>query len=160
LPGRAHEFWIADHAQYGIWLTLLLPRPVPFRTDECMPKGITWPRRLRHQIFPKPPNDCCWYHSVDWRKAAPEAVRIAHEIGVWRTMDVDDMYEAAESLVRASGLPEPEASGAWSLLEPGEGIQASIRPGGDWGLFINGQHRTQAMLEAGVRCTVILRWMH
>jgi len=81
-------------------------------------------------------------------------VTIAREVGLRQTMDDDQMHELAAKLLRGVSLQEPEREGAWSLLQPAIAIQ----PTDSGRHFINGQHRTQAMLQAGVRLTVVVRW--
>jgi hypothetical protein len=69
-------------------------------------------------------------------------------------MDEDQMHELAAGRLKHVKLQEPEWEGAWSLLQPAVAIQ----PTDSGRHFINGQHRTQAMLQAGVRMTVVVRW--
>jgi hypothetical protein len=119
-----------------------------------MPTGITWSQRLARQILPRQPQDCCWYHRVDWHDAAGGAVRVACQIGLRRYFSEDHLFDRSLTLLIGVALPQLECLAALTLLEPRDSMQLS-RPGGSW---VNGQHRAQAMLEAGVKLTVVLRW--
>ena len=64
------------------------------------------------------------------------------------------MSEMSMELLSDLGLRDPELEAVSSLLEPEVAIQPAGRDG-----FINGQHRTQAMLQAGVWRTVVVVWI-
>ncbi|QXJ25798.1 hypothetical protein AGRA3207_007348 [Actinomadura graeca] len=80
------------------WVALL-PRPDPFRQDDCMPNGITPARRLARQLMPRflPRRGpaCCWYHEGNWRKVSRVAIKLlrrANRVGI----DHDELYDYFE----------------------------------------------------------------
>ena len=129
-----------------------LPQPQPFRVPKCMPRGITWRQRMIQQLRPqRGALSCCWYHGGDWHvvnKAAVRPVRAAEITGV----PADDFPEWCEPQFDNLGLTDWEIQALRSLLAgPGIGIDLGVK-----GQFGNGQHRAQAMLDAGVRRTVVI----
>ncbi|MFD9114841.1 hypothetical protein [Streptomyces bottropensis] len=132
-----------------------LARPRPFR-EECLSGGRSWWRRWTNRVFRQHGGrSCCWYHSGDWHRVNGMALaalsRAQHE-GV----KPEDMAQYVREFAAAAGASEWEQSVLWTLYCPSEAIQ----PSGDGYLstgFINGQHRVQAMRDAGVRRTVVLR---
>ncbi|MET8012831.1 hypothetical protein ABZU86_13705 [Streptomyces sp. NPDC005271] len=132
-----------------------LARPRPFR-EECMSGGTPWWRRWTNRVFPQHGGrSCCWYHSGDWHRVNHMALaalsRAQHE-GV----KAECMGDYALEYAAAAGASEWEQQVFRTLYCLGDAIQ----PSGDGYIsngFINGQHRVQAMLDAGVRRTVVLR---
>ncbi|MGW2035242.1 hypothetical protein [Streptomyces sp. NPDC001811] len=123
-----------------------LARPLPFREPACMPAGVPWWRRRLRQIRPRrDARSCCWYHAGDWHRVnvmATEVLRRARTQGV----DPDRMEGLATAQAVAAGATRWETEALASLFSLANAIQPSS--GTD---YINGQHRAQAMLEAGVR---------
>ena len=86
LPGMSGEWCTAQW--YVICPVVLLPRleagsfsyAEPERSNACMQNGSPWQLRLGRQIVRCEPEDCCYYHSVDWRSVAVEAIRIARRV--------------------------------------------------------------------------------
>lgn len=107
--------------------------------------------------------DCCWYHRVDWATASAAAVTaLARADAGELEQDPDEERDdpehegmfAALKVLGGVGLDTDTLEAARSLfLDP---IQPES-PETDWP-YINGRHRVQAMLDAGVRRTVIGRW--
>lgn len=156
-PGRGDGYVRAEpepgpELSWRIVPVVRLPRPQPFREPKCMPRGITWRRRLIQQLRPeRGALACCWYHGGDWHtvnKAAIRLVRATDRAGV----PADDVPEWCEPQLKNLGLTEWELQALRSLLSgPGIGIDPGAK-----GIFGNGQHRAQAMLDAGVRRTVVI----
>jgi hypothetical protein len=137
--------------RFQVMLVARLARPDPFREPGCMPAGTSWPRRLARQLAPCPAaRSCCWYHGGDWRPVCSTAIAVARRA---RRADVP-VEQVAEQAARlgAGNLTGWPAEALDSLLTIGVAIQP--RPGG----YINGQHRAQAMLDAGVRWVLVVRW--
>ena len=44
-------------------------------SNRCMRRPIPLWERLGHQVIRGRPRDCCYYHSLDWRRVAAEARR-------------------------------------------------------------------------------------
>ncbi|MEU0820340.1 hypothetical protein [Streptomyces mirabilis] len=136
----------------GLWR---LARSRPFR-EECMSGGTPWWLHWTNRVFQRHGGRaCCWYHSGDWHRVNDMALaalsRARHE-GV----KAEDMAQYAGEYAAAAGASEWERTVLWTLYCPHDAIQ----PSGDGYIsngFINGQHRVQAMRDAGVRRTVLLR---
>jgi hypothetical protein len=141
-----------------IW-TVRLPRPHPFRADPCMPAGIGWARRLARQVVPRHrARECCWYHGGDWHRVCAIAIRLvrqAQRAGVAAHDVRDFVHEAAQ----AEGLSGWELDALATLICPGDGIQLDVPAGYRRTFYINGQHRSQALLDAGVRRTIVIDWV-
>lgn len=123
-----------------------LGRPRPFRQPVCMPAGVVMPRRSARS--------CCWYHGGDWHAVSALALavlRCARAQGV----DGDGMKDFATDRAVAAGVTEWQAEALATWFSVGDAIQ----PGSQGG-YVNGQHRAQAMLEAGVRRMVVLRYVY
>lgn len=136
--------------RYRISPAILLPRPRPFREDDCMAAGCSTSIRLHRQLSPRRlGRDCCWYHSGDWHIPCRCAVRLllrARRLGVAPDAIASQIIETANGW----GLRAWDLDALESLVTPPIGI---IVKGGK---YINGQHRSQAILEAGVRLVVLI----
>lgn len=139
--------------------TVLLPRPRGMNRG-CMNGTVPGLRCLVRQLFPRrQARDCCYYHSIGWHQVSAAAVRItrqAHSEGLAGEAFADRTFD----LARAEDLPFEEGQALTELLSEGTGIQIGRADDGDRPrrYYINGRHRTTAMLDAGVRRTVIIRW--
>jgi hypothetical protein len=123
-----------------------------------MPSGISWPARLLRQLVRRTgTRECCEYHSVNWHRVSRAAIRIARR-AARRGARGDELAGQARALAEsAKDLTRQERAAAATLLCPAEGIQL-YRSGGWRMAYVNGQHRSQALLDAGVRRTVIVNW--
>lgn len=139
--------------RYDVMLVVRLPRPEPFRAPECMPNGTPWWRRWARQIVPRHSGrECCWYHGGDWHQVSAAAIRLvddAHRAG----LADEDIAASTDVLAALDNMPRWQRDALESLLSPAVGIA----PDG-YGQYINGQHRAQALLDTGVRRTVVVRW--
>jgi hypothetical protein len=45
------------------------------RSNACMQHGMPIRERLCRQIVRRGPRECCYYHSIDWRKVAARRCR-------------------------------------------------------------------------------------
>jgi hypothetical protein len=147
-----------EELQYKVIWAARLPRPAPFRAPGCMPSGISWPDRLRRQILRRTDvRDCCEYHSVNWHRVSRTAIRIARQADRSGARG-DELADQARALAEsAEDLTPAERAAAATLVCPAEGIQ--LCRSGTWRTaYVNGQHRSQAILGAGVLRTVIVRW--
>jgi hypothetical protein len=100
--------------------------------------------------------DCCYYHRIDWHQVCAAAVRITRQVsGEGRTGEA--FAERAVEITDAEDLPHEEKQALAELLDYGAGVQLGRRYDRRR-YYINGRHRTTAMLEVGVRRTVIIRW--
>ncbi|MEV6680724.1 hypothetical protein AB0N09_28240 [Streptomyces erythrochromogenes] len=132
-----------------------LARPNPFREPQCMPAGVAWWRRWMRQLLPRRgARSCCWYHGGDWHTVNALALRALRAARA-RSVDAEEMRDFAVELAAAAGATDWETTALATLFSTVDAIQPDSEGG-----FINGQHRAQAMLEAGARRTVVLRHVY
>ena len=140
----------------GAWV-VRLPRPEPFRNPRCMPPGAPWWRWAARQIIPRRRGRaCCWMHRGSWHRVSRSAialVRQAQRAGVAG----DDIYGYVRAQAGAKGIAGWELDALDALVSYGDGIQVDTYEDGS-GFYINGQHKTRAMLDQGVRRTIVIRW--
>jgi hypothetical protein len=127
-----------------------LPAPAPFRAPDCMPATRGWLSRLRRQVLPVRGTsaECCWYHGGDWHDVTQLLDAEIRRVNAGRLLlEEDDLWEVM------GGIRERTLEGSWLqgaaqgvLLDP---IRAN-RTG-----WVNGQHRAQAMIDAGVRWALL-----
>lgn len=134
-----------------------LPHPeVPGKPD-CMTRRIPAWRRTYRQLIPRRGGrGCCWYHGGDWHHVNTTAVRLlgqAHAVGATGK----DAGELALDNAATEGITgwELEALASLLVVEPVQ-IELGGDPADRW--YDNGRHRVMAMLDAGVRQTILLRW--
>ncbi|MEV8553803.1 hypothetical protein AB0L04_28805 [Streptomyces glaucescens] len=130
-----------------------LARPVPFREPACMPAGVPWWGRWIRQVLPRrgEARTCCWYHSGDWHRVNAMVLEVLKQAPT-QSLDPDDVEKLATTHAVETGATCWETEGLATVFNTANAIQPSTGTG-----YINGQHRAQAMLEAGVRRTVVLR---
>ncbi|WP_204008461.1 hypothetical protein [Virgisporangium aurantiacum] len=134
---------------------LWLARPRPFREKACMATGTPWWRRLGRQLVRRrTAQTCCWYHGGDWHKVSTVAIDLVDRAYV-AGVPHEDVADFAFAQVDRSSLTDWEVEAVYSLLafpiDPGRGRWPRNRG------YVNGQHRAQAMLDAGVRRTLVER---
>lgn len=130
-----------------------LAPPRPFRAPACMPPaGVSWWRRRLRQALPRRgARSCCWYHGGDWHAVSTLALQVLRRARA-QGVEPDDMEEFAIAHAAAAGVTGWQVEALATLFNTDDAIQPSSETG-----YVNGQHRTQAMIEAGVRRTVVLR---
>lgn len=134
-----------------VWVARL-PRPHPFRQPGCMPVGTPLYRRVLRQLVPRRrPRGCCWYHGGDWHAVCRAAIRLVAQAQ-------REHLSGDQLCIRVMHRAESEGMDRWalealeSLLEYGTWIDVNEQG------YVNGQHRAQALLDAGVRRTVVVGW--
>lgn len=141
---------------YQVAWVALLPRPEGVDRG-CMNGTVPRWRSLSRQLVRRRSlRDCCYYHSINWHLVSATAIQITQPA---RTEGVagEEITDRVLELARASNLPVADRQVLVELLDAGTGVQ--IEHGLDGHRFyINGRHRTTAMLDAGVRRTVVIHW--
>lgn len=141
---------------YQVAWVSLLPRPAGVNRG-CISGVPPWWRRLGRQILPRHgPRDCCYYHGVSWHKVSAAAIRIIAQVRR-EGLSGEAFAGRAADLADAQDMPVIELRALGELLSPPIGIQLGQDSEGHE-FYINGRHRTTAMLDAGVRRTVVIRW--
>ncbi|MFD4535653.1 hypothetical protein ACFWNL_18435 [Kitasatospora sp. NPDC058397] len=140
-------------SRFEVFAVRQLGQPSPFRAPGCMPEdGVSWWRRWWRQAVPsRRVRDCCWYHGGDWHAVSRMALRFLAE-GVEAGVEAEDMAQFVDRRAEEAGADVWQREALDSLFSLG----VAITPDGSGG-FVNGQHRAQAMLSAGVRRTVVVR---
>jgi hypothetical protein len=98
----------------------------------------------------------CWMHQGDWHQVSRTAitlVRQAQRDGIAG----EDIYEHVVAQAEAAGITGWQFDALDSLANSADGIQLDT-DGNRRRFFINGQHKTRAMLDQGVRRTIIVQW--
>ncbi|MGH4009531.1 MAG: hypothetical protein ACRDTH_15505 [Pseudonocardiaceae bacterium] len=143
------------HMRLVTTAVVTLPRPDLDGEPPCMPAGTPWWRRLGRQAVPRRRGrSCCWYHEGDWHQASRTAIQMLRRADA-ELVDDDEHQErlfAALKLSRAEGLTGWQYAAVESLL------LHPIQPEREIG-YTEGRHRSQAMLDAGVRRTLVARWV-
>lgn len=136
----------------------LLPRPEGMDRGCITSTAPAW-QRLSRQIVPRRRvRDCCYYHGIDWHQVSAAAIRIMRQTR--REGQVGEVFTSRLlELACAETLPSGEKQALCELLGDGAGIQIDRYDDGRRH-YINGRHRVTAMLDAGVRRTVVIgtRW--
>jgi hypothetical protein len=144
------------------------------RSNRCMQRGMPLRERLGRQVVRTRPRDCCYYHSVDWRRVAAEARKIAREVPLAAQMppwypedesdEADQAYERAwephyqvRDLAARCGLPEREREAVEELINPATAIWLHHQGGSPPLAYQNGRHRAHALMSAGVRWVPVIR---
>ena len=145
--------------RYEVAWVARLPRPEPFRNPQCMPPSAPWWRWAARQIIPRRRGRaCCWMHQGSWHRVSRTAiglVRQAQRAGV----AADDIYEHVRAQAEAAGVGGWELDALDALVSYGDGIQVDTYDDGS-SFYINGQHKARAMLDQGVRRTIVIRWQY
>jgi len=132
-----------------------LPRPNADADRACRPAGISgWQAQVRQWWPRRGGRDCCWYHGGDWHEVSAMATDLLREVRA--DGDAGDADALAIEVVQRAGRAGWDG---WRLEALRSLFFEPIQFDDDEpDLPINGRHRTQAMLEAGVRTTVAVRW--
>ena len=102
-------------------------------------------------------NDCCWFHGGDWHRVCETAIRYLEEL---HAEGVDDLSEQKHQILRRSrsdDLTPWERQALKVLLHDDIAILEPVDREWRVNAYINGRHRSQAMIDAGVRRTLIVR---
>ncbi|MBN1170611.1 MAG: hypothetical protein JXA67_00375 [Micromonosporaceae bacterium] len=130
-----------------------LPLPRELTRPPCMARrrlpGLQ--RRIR-QWFSRPRlRNCCSYHRQDWVAASETAIRLlgqAHAEGATGELAGRRVVE----LAKTEGLGQADVAAVECLVDTLDPISLD-----DDGEIYEGRHRIQAMIDQGVRRTVVLR---
>jgi hypothetical protein len=140
-PERYAPAWVA-----------LFPKPAPFRQAACMSAGTPLWRRLARQFVPhRGDRGCCWYHGGDWHTVSSLAIRLVREAQA-AGVPHEDIPQHVDQQAATISLTGWEREALLSLLIDTIRPYRPLRGG-----YNNGQHRAQAMLDAGVRRTLVER---
>ena len=141
---------------YDVSWVVRLPRPSPFRLPACMPRGATPWRRLIRQVIPRRRGQaCCWMHQGNWQRVSTAAIRFVRQAKREGTA-ADDIHRHVLAQARAAGMSGWELDALSALTDSHDGIQVEADDNGRF--YVNGQHKSQAMLDQGVRRTITICW--
>lgn len=132
-----------------------LPTPEAPEDEGCLSAPLSGRRRGQRQLTPRRGGlDCCWYHGGDWHQASETAIRLvraAEAAGVTG----EDVAEHALAAAEVEGITGWDLEALDSLITTGYAIILGDDPDDQW--YVNGRHRVAAMLDAGVRQTIVAR---
>ncbi|GAA1384711.1 hypothetical protein [Catellatospora chokoriensis] len=157
-PGRGGGFTpleapLDPQQRLRVQLVALLPRS-DISSPACMSAPTPWWRRLGRQIAPiRSARNCCWYHGGDWHRVTQAAIDVLHHAEL-AGGDADEADLAAAGLAEDLDLSMWEREALKSLLLDPIAPDRDVEGVG----YINGRHRAQAMLDTGVRRTVVAVW--
>lgn len=155
-PARPQE----GRMRYAVAAVLGLPRPDLHGDPPCMPSGTPWWRRVGRQVAPRRRvRGCCSYHDGDWGAASEAAIRALARFEARPTDDDGEDDQLNRLLDALRTLSDEHRLDEWTMEAAASLFTDPIQPlRGEGGPYINGRHRSQAMLDAGTRRTVIGIW--
>jgi hypothetical protein len=130
-----------------------LPAPEEIEHPVCM-TGRLLPgvRRRVRQLAPRPAlRDCCDFHGQDWARASETAIRLLEQAKA-EGVTGEAAGEWVQELAKAEGISQTDADAVGCLVDTCDPLMLD-----DEGGIYGGRHRIQAMIDQGVRRTVLLR---
>lgn len=144
-----------EGVDYRVVWVAQLPNPHHLSKAPCL-RVLTRTQRWTRQLRPvRGPRSCCRYHGGDWHQASQVARHVLHRARRG-TNSTEECYKCAKELLEGSEYSVWVRKAALSLLDPADGIIVGRLGGHDEPFLVGGQHRTQALVDAGVRRTVVL----
>ena len=136
-----------------------MPHERPFR-EACMsgtaPPPAPWWRRRINIIRGRQETGgraCCWYHGGDWAAVTATAARlIAAAVEADRGAD-EELRDKVLTAAQTKGLSKWGLIALNTLLS--EPITIEAASDNHPASFVNGQHRTRAMRDAGLPCVLV-----
>ncbi|MEU1647250.1 hypothetical protein [Micromonospora zamorensis] len=151
---------VEGRQRFAVARVITLPRPDLHGEPPCMPAGTSWGQRLARQVAPRRQGrTCCWYHRGDWSAASAIAIQAIARTAA--TPLRQGYLEADEHLPAVSTFIGQAAPDPWTRDAAGSLVLDPIQPSRDdhgRRFYVNGRHRSQAMLDAGVRRTLVAHW--
>jgi hypothetical protein len=129
-----------------------LPLPEELE-DPCMARRrLRTVHRVIRQLSPRPaPCGCCTYHDQDWSAASENAIRLL-QIAQGEGLTGQDAAERVAELATAEGLDRQEIDAIYCLVSTDDPLMLD-----DEGGIYEGRHRIQAMIDQGVKRTILVR---
>lgn len=141
-----------EEERYTTAWVIRLPRPLRLgKAPECMPTSTPLWRRLGRQLVPRRTSqDCCRYHGGDWHRVSKTAIRFLHQAQRAGIATKVDTYFYVKDRAEAEGIT------GWDLDALTYLFRDPIRVDRAGRYYGEGQHRSQAMMDSGVRRTVVV----
>ncbi|WP_146772038.1 hypothetical protein [Lentzea atacamensis] len=149
-----------DDVDYALVPMHQIPLEKPFR-QQCMTSaapGRTPPRRPRlpwpwrssreNRATGVPSGSCCWYHRGDWSAVIETAIRLISEAKARGLGAADQLRDVVLEAAHVDGITGWDQQALHSLLVDPIVLGKNANEPTVW--FVNGQHRTRAMRDAGV----------
>jgi hypothetical protein len=134
----------------------LLPAPQGMNRGCIHATPPWWQRAVRQLIPQRRSRDCCYYHSTGRHRVSAAAIRIVQQARAEGLAGEAFTDRLAELIGDAKNLLHPEQEALRELPGAETGIQLSRGGRGRRQSYLNGRHKVTAMLEAGVRRTVVI----
>lgn len=144
--------WI-ERWHHDITPVAKLPQPRELEDPPCMlRRRLRTPHRVIRQLSPRPsPAGCCAYHDQDWSKASETAIRLIR-VAWSEGLTGDEAAEKVIQLAELEGLSDKDLKAAGCLVQTSDPLML-----GDEGHIYGGRHRIQAMIDQGVKRTILVR---
>ncbi len=146
-----------DELRYETVAVSDLPPPCPFRVRCMAGKDTVWHRLLaRARRWSRGRlTGCCWYHSQDWHSVSEYAIRLVDDARRDGLTD-RELADVLSDRTAALRVPKEHRQALHTLMSPIYAIDASLGPNG---AYLNGNHRSRALRDAGVQHTVVITWI-
>jgi hypothetical protein len=95
-------------------------------------------------------------HQGDWHQVSRTAIALVRQ-ALRDGIATENIYEHVTAQARAAGIIGWQLDALDCLMDSYNAIQIDADTDGKR-FFVNGQHKTRAMLDQGVRRTIIVRW--
>jgi len=143
--------WI-EQWHHDITPVASLPLPHELERPPCMVgRRLRTPHRIARQFAPSAaPRDCCEYHDQDLAYASETAIRLL-AIAQGEGLDGEEASDRVTELAEAEQLSEPDIAAIHCLVSTSDLLMLD-----DEGFIYGGRHRIQAMIDQGVKRTVLL----
>jgi hypothetical protein len=130
-----------------------LPLPEELERPACM-VGRRLPgvqRRARQLALRREHLDCCDYHGQDWALASETAIRLLNQTKA-EGIEGEPAADRVMELAAAEGISKKDSDAIRCLVDTSDPLMLD-----DEGNIYGGRHRIQAMIDQGVRRTILLR---
>ncbi|MEV0734286.1 hypothetical protein [Polymorphospora sp. NPDC050346] len=130
-----------------------LPLPEELEHPPCMvDRRPSAARRRARQVAPASRlRDCCDYHGQDWAAASEAAIRLLSRATA-EGLTGEELAERVIALAVAEGTGDRDVEAIRCLVSTVDPLMLD-----DDGGIYEGRHRIQAMIDQGVRRTVLVR---
>ncbi len=130
-----------------------LPLPHELKYPPCMVgRRLRTPHRIARQLAPNAAErNCCEYHGQDWSFASETAIRLL-AIAQGERLDGEEASDRVSKLAETERLSESDIAAIHCLVSTADPLMLD-----DEGYIYGGRHRIQAMIDQGVKRTILVR---
>lgn len=143
--------WRPTATEFVVFRAADLPKRNLFRgcmADDEVKFAASPLAKVRWRLQRRPGRPCCYFHGIDWLIAADHALGVLAECG--GRADLDTIVDAVDR----RNLGE---MGSWVYSLFDDPLMIGFDDDDGVSGWINGQHRSQAMIDAGCKVVIIAR---